>query len=91
MDFDRFRSIWPRMSPTVFQFRSYRFFFFSREEARRHIHVRSPAGEAKFWIEPGVELAVNHGFSQKEVNELEDIIRDNEDAIRNHWNRHFSA
>ena len=40
------------MSPTVFRYRSYRFYFFSREELRMHVHVFSPDGEAKFWLEP---------------------------------------
>jgi len=44
------------MSPTVFKTKSYRFFFFSREEKRMHIHVISPNGEAKFWIELEIEL-----------------------------------
>ncbi len=38
------------MSPTVFYFKHDRFFFFSREETRRHVHIRSPEGEAKFWL-----------------------------------------
>ena len=45
------------MSPTVFRDGAYRFFFFSREEPRMHVHVASSEGEAKFWIEPMVELA----------------------------------
>ena len=36
------------MSPTVFRVKDYRFFFFSREETRAHIHISSPEGEAKF-------------------------------------------
>ena len=78
------------VSPTVFRYRSYRFFFFSREERRRHIHVRSPDGEAKFWIEPEIELVVSRGLSSKELKELENIIRENENEIRKHWNRHFA-
>ena len=39
------------MSPTVFKEKGYRFFFFSREELRMHIHVSSHDGEAKFWLE----------------------------------------
>jgi hypothetical protein len=35
-----------RMSPTVFRDGPFRFFFFSREEERLHIHVQSPDGEA---------------------------------------------
>jgi hypothetical protein len=42
------------MSPTIFREGGYRFFFFSLEEARMHIHVRSGGGEAKFWLEPNV-------------------------------------
>lgn len=38
------------MSPTVFRYKNYKFFFFSHEELRMHIHVLSPEGEAKFWI-----------------------------------------
>lgn len=34
-----------------------RFFFFSREQKRLHIHVQSPDGEAKLWVEPEIELA----------------------------------
>lgn len=51
------------MSPTVFRERGYRFFFFSREEQRMHVHVFSGDGEAKYWLEPEVKLARNHGFS----------------------------
>jgi hypothetical protein len=47
------------VSLTIFRYRSYRFYFFSREEARMHVHVISPGGEAKFWLEPKIELAVN--------------------------------
>lgn len=77
------------MSPTVFHYKQYRFFFFSREEPRRHIHVRSPDGEAKFWLEPAVELAKNHGFSQKELKELANIVKEASDEICKHWNKHF--
>jgi hypothetical protein len=35
----------------------FRFFFFSREESHRHVHVSHPDGEAKFWLEPPIELA----------------------------------
>ena len=48
------------MSPTLFKKRGYRFFFFSREESREHIHVLSEEGEAKFWLKPQLELAKNY-------------------------------
>jgi hypothetical protein len=51
------------MSPTVFREHGYRFYFFSREETRKHVHVYHSNGEAKFWLEPTIELAQNYGLS----------------------------
>ncbi|HYR28699.1 MAG TPA: DUF4160 domain-containing protein, partial [Thermoanaerobaculia bacterium] len=50
------------MSPTIFREGPYRFFFFSREESRMHVHVFSADGEAKFWLEPAIELAESKGL-----------------------------
>jgi len=36
------------MAPTIFREGSFRFFFFSREEPKMHVHVSRPDGEAKF-------------------------------------------
>ncbi len=79
------------MSPTVFRVRQFRFFFFSREEARRHVHVLSPDGEAKFWIEPSVALAASHGLSPRELKTLQNIVERRQDEIRDHWDRHFGS
>ena len=77
------------MSPTVFRYQQYRFFFFSREESRMHVHVTSPDGEAKIWIEPVVELALNRGLRDIEVREIIQIIQDRHDEIKKHWHCHF--
>jgi len=64
------------MAPTVFREGSFRFFFFSREESRVHIHVAHTDGEAKFWLEPNIELALNKGLNSKQANEalLQSVI-----------------
>ncbi|MCZ6633345.1 MAG: DUF4160 domain-containing protein [bacterium] len=77
------------MSPTVFRHRGYRFFFFSREETRIHVHVFSGNGEAKFWIEPEVALANHYGFSQKELRTIRKIVEERIDEIRDSWQKHF--
>lgn len=79
------------MSPTVFRYRNYRFFFFSREENRMHIHVYSPDGEAKVWIEPEIELALSKGFKDSELKEIKDVINQKQDEIRDHWKQHFGG
>jgi hypothetical protein len=79
------------VSPNVFSYKNYRFFFFSLEEPRVHIHVLSPDGEAKFWIEPKIELAVNKGFKSHQINELSKVIEEHENEIREAWQRHFGT
>jgi hypothetical protein len=79
------------VSPTVFRHKNYRFIFFSREEARCHIHVTSPEGEAKFWITPNVALVENFGFSQKQITELTKIIEEHKNDIKNAWEKHFTG
>jgi len=56
-----------------------------------HVHVISPDGEAKFWIEPNIELAVNKGLGATELNELKQIIEEKENEICNSWRRHFKS
>jgi hypothetical protein len=63
------------LSPTVFRKGEFRFFFFSREESRRHIHVSHPDGEAKFWLEPSIELARNIGLGSAKTKEAERLIK----------------
>jgi Domain of unknown function (DUF4160) len=59
------------MSPTVFKEVGFRFFFFSREEPRMHVHIVSEDGEAKFWLEPEIELARNYRYSRKQLKVIE--------------------
>ena len=56
-----------------------------------HIHVISPEGEAKFWLEPRVELAVNNNLRPIEVRELERIVEERQHEIRQSWQRHFNS
>jgi hypothetical protein len=78
------------VSPTVFRYKNYKFYFFSNEEARMHIHILSPEGEAKFWIEPIVALADYKGFSKRQVTELEKVVKEHVKEIEQSWKKHFS-
>jgi hypothetical protein len=79
------------LSPTIFRAGGLRFFFFSREEARLHVHAIGPDGEAKFWLEPEIALARNHGLGDKKIREALRLIREHESEIRAAWLRHFGA
>lgn len=77
------------MSPTIFRARGLRFYFFSREEPRLHVHVQGTRGEAKFWLEPEITLAQNYGMSQRTIATALRLIREHEDEIRSAWKAHF--
>jgi len=78
------------MSPTIFRDGSLRFYFFSREETRMHVHVKSPDGEAKFWMEPKIELAQNYGLTARQLKAAFKSIQEHKDEIREAWAAHFS-
>ncbi len=79
------------MSPTVFRDVPYRFYFVPREESRMHVHVTCPDGEAKFWLEPVIALAQNHGLSEKQVKEAQVLVEAHADECRNSWKAHFGG
>ena len=78
------------MSPTIFVHGAYRFFFFSREEPRMHVHVTCSDGEAKFWLEPTIKPAQNHGLDPRQLRFIEALIRNHDEQIRLAWIEHFS-
>lgn len=78
------------MGPTILRHKNYRFFFFSREEPRMHIHISSAEGEAKFWLEPVIALADFEGLSKKQLNELQELTEKHAPEFTKAWKKHFA-
>ena len=55
-----------------------------------HVHVISAAGEAKFWLEPAIELAQNWGLKSWDLALAQQLIEARSDEIRAAWQQHFS-
>ncbi len=79
------------MSPTVLREKGYRFFFFSREETRIHVHVTCNEGEAKYWLDPKIELVKNHRLSVAQLKEIESIIEAHYGEFKQAWEKHFRS
>ncbi len=79
------------MSPTVLRHGAFRLYFFSREEARMHVHVQCPDGEAKFWLEPRIALAQNLGLPVQQVRRAQSLVERHADEIRDAWRKHFGG
>jgi hypothetical protein len=66
----------------------YWFFFYSFDCGEPlHVHVRRDRRHCKFWLAP-VELAWNHGFSPRELNEIRHLVLEYEQIIIEAWNEH---
>jgi hypothetical protein len=79
------------VSPTVLRVRGYRFYFFSREEPRPHVHVHHASGEAKFWLMPEVDLAADYGLGPTRVKVALKILEEHQDEILAAWAKHFGS
>ena len=60
--------------PTVLRIGSFRFHFYSDERNEpAHIHVATPDGECKFWLEP-IKLARNKGVPSHKIRVIEKLV-----------------
>jgi Domain of unknown function (DUF4160) len=75
--------------PTVFRWRSCRFYFWSHEgNEPRHVHVDCAENTAKIWLDD-LSVARNEGFNGKEMRELVEKVRENRELIREVWDAHL--
>ncbi len=67
--------------PTVLRIGSLRFHFYSDEsDEPPHIHVRSPEGECKFWLDP-VALARNRGLPPADLRNIERLVFEHQQLL----------
>ena len=51
------------------------------------MHVDRGDLSAKLWLDPNVRVADNHGYSRRELREIERIAREHLEQLRNEWDR----
>lgn len=56
-----------------------------------HVHVISGDGEAKFWLDPEVELAKNYKYSRQQLKQIESLIEVNYNELIDAWQKHFGS
>ena len=77
------------MSPVFRRESEYTFKIYSNEEERMHIHVIHNGNEAKFWLEPYVELAENNGIAEERLTKIKKIVERNADRFKEQFNEHI--
>jgi hypothetical protein len=72
--------------PTVLRIGPFRFHFYSDEgNEPPHIHVATPDGECKFWLEP-VRVARNKGVSPQNLRRIEKLVFQNLNFLTEKYN-----
>ena len=83
--------------PKILIYRNIIFIIFSvdKYESRFHIHVAKKSvhdfSPAKFWIEPKIELAKKGDFTNKELNNIAQLIRRFDKEIKNQLKKFHSG
>lgn len=77
------------MTPTLYRQAGFRYFFFSREETRMHVHVSHADGTAKFWLEPEVALAWHTGLSAQQLQTAARFVAAHQLEMQNVWRTYF--
>jgi Domain of unknown function (DUF4160) len=54
-----------------------------------HVHLGSPDGEAKFWLEPILALAGHSGLPRQELKKMQTIVEEYHAEIVRAWRSHF--
>jgi hypothetical protein len=76
--------------PTVIRIGSYRFHFYSDEgKEPPHIHVDTPEGECKFWLDP-IRLARNKGVPATDIRKIEKLIFQHNELLKEKYDEYFS-
>ena len=76
--------------PTVLRIGSFRFHFYTDEGSEPpHIHVRTPDGDCKFWLEPSIFLASNRGVRPYDLRQIERLVFENQQELKKaYYERH---
>ena len=75
--------------PTTLRSGPYRFSFWSQDcEEPRHTHVDRDRLSVKFWLDPDVRLAANHGFGRIELRRIERLVHEHVGELRYEWDRY---
>ena len=67
--------------PTVLRIGPFRFHFYSDEGGEpAHVHVRTPDGECKFWLEP-IRLSHNRGLRPNTLRDIDRLVHANQEFL----------
>ena len=72
--------------PTVLRVNGYRFFFYASDVGEPcHVHVSKGEGIGKIWLEPEIAIQYLDYFTIRQKREVIEIVKDNEQLLKEKW------
>jgi hypothetical protein len=56
-----------------------------------HVHIICGDGEAKYWLDPEIELAKNHNLSRSQLKTMEQLVEGHYNELTSAWSEHFPS
>ncbi len=56
-----------------------------------HVHAVSGDGEAKFWLEPELQMAKAYRYNRQQLKVIESLIEEHHHELISAWRRCFSG
>lgn len=77
--------------PTLLRSGPYKFYFYSHEPGEPpHVHIDRDDQSAKVWLHD-CSVAMNIGFSARELNVIQGLVRSHRAAFEKRWHEFFSS
>ena len=76
--------------PTLFTVFGFRFLFYSNDHEPIHVHVIKGNTEARFQLQPEVQLLDNKGLKPAELKLAESLVEENKEMIVERWKVFFA-
>ena len=76
--------------PQILNILGFTFFFYSREHAPIHVHIRGRGGEAKFELDPEIRLINFRNLKRNDLRMAERLVRRHRNFIMVSWQTYFN-
>ena len=77
--------------PKALLLNGFSFLFYSNERKEPpHIHVKKGGAEAKFWLDPIIDMEFSYDFTVSELRFIRETVEERREYFIEKWNEHFS-
>lgn len=77
--------------PEILRTLGFIFYFYSNEHLPIHVHVKGKGGEARFDLEPVIQLTESKGYKAKQLKQIEKLVEERKEQLIVAWHEYFKS